>query len=205
MRRRVEEVAREVDLAGDLDARFSAFSSGMRQRLTVARALLADPPIVLLDEPTRAVDPVHAEALRRFIRDHLVGRLKKTVILATNFLDEAWRLCDRIAVVNDGVVVALGPPGSLDDGLRRVDRYAVTVDRLDHRLRARVAAIPGVVVSAIDEDDDGTTLHVEIADQEIALTALCEALAAGEAVVRSFSRVEPSPVDVFQRVTRKNG
>src|SRR5215472_3511575 len=66
---RIEEVATLVDLHDSLDKKFSGFSSGMRQRLTMARAMLADPPILYLDEPTRAVDPVHAHDLRRLIRE----------------------------------------------------------------------------------------------------------------------------------------
>jgi ABC-2 type transport system ATP-binding protein len=204
-RRRVEEVACEVDLSEALDRRFSSFSSGMRQRLTVARALLADPPIVLLDEPTRAVDPVHAEAIRRLIREHLVERLGKTVILATNFLDEAWRLCDRIAVVDKGILVALGPPNALGDGLHRVDRYAIVVDRADGALLARIGAIRGVVLAGVSDDEEGTTLHVELDDAARALTPLCGALSANGTTVRGFTRIHPSPVDVFQQVTRTNG
>jgi ABC-2 type transport system ATP-binding protein len=202
---RVEEVAHEVDLADALDDRFSSFSSGMRQRLTVARALLANPPIVLLDEPTRAVDPVHAEAIRRFIRDELVERLGKTVILATNFLDEAWRLCDRIAVVDNGRLVALGPPNSLGDGLHRLERYAIVLDRVDGALLARISAIPGITLVQVSEGEEGVALHVEIEDGAEALTPLCGAVSSDGIIVRGFTRVEPSPVDVFQRVTRTNG
>jgi ABC-2 type transport system ATP-binding protein len=202
MRRRVEEVAREVDLADQLDARFAGFSSGMRQRLTVARALLGDPPIVILDEPTRAVDPVHAEELRRFIRSHLVERLGKTVVLATNLLEEAWQLCDRIAVVNGGVIVALGPPGTLGNGLQRLDRYAVTLDRCDPALLARVRGIPGVASVETTTTPEGVSLLVEIAEGgATSLRELCAALGSGGAAVRSFTTVEPRPADVFARVT----
>ncbi len=203
LRRRVEEVAGEVDLGAALDRRFAAFSSGMRQRLTVARALLGDPAIVILDEPTRAVDPVHAEELRHFIRAHLVERLGKTVVLATNVLEEAWQLCDRIAVVNDGALVALGPPGSLDHGLRRVDRYAIALDRFDAPLMGRIRTIPGVEAVETQPVPDGVSLLVEIAaDRGTSLRELMGALGASGAGVRGFTTVEPRPMDVFQRVTR---
>ena len=99
LRRRIKEVVKMVDLTSAIDRPFSSFSSGMRQRLTVARALISDPPLLFFDEPTRAVDPVHAEELRRLMRDYLVGELGKTVVLATNLLDEAWAVCDTIAVL----------------------------------------------------------------------------------------------------------
>jgi ABC-2 type transport system ATP-binding protein len=204
MRRRVESVADEMDLGKMLDRRFAELSSGMRQRMTIARALLGDPTVVLLDEPTRAVDPVHAEEIRRLIRQQLVERLGKTVILATNQLDEAWRLCNRIAVINDGVIVALGPPGSLDHGLRRVDRYTITLDRLEDSLRETIAAIPGVTIHAVSDDEAGMTLHLELADNAAALTAACCAVSASGALLRGFTTIAPSPVDVFQHITRGN-
>lgn len=111
---RVEETLGEVRLLDAMDRRFGEFSSGMRQRLVVARALLSDPPILLFDEPTRAVDPIHADELHRLMRDELVGRRGKTVVLATNLLQEAWALCDRVAVVSNGGIAVVGPPEQLN-------------------------------------------------------------------------------------------
>ncbi|HXW77356.1 MAG TPA: ABC transporter ATP-binding protein, partial [Candidatus Eremiobacteraceae bacterium] len=110
LQERIEEVVALVDLGSAIDVWFAGFSSGMRQRLTLARSMLADPPILFLDEPTRAVDPVHTEELRRLIRDELVDKRGKTVIMATNLLEEAWQLCDRVAIMRRGTVAALGPP-----------------------------------------------------------------------------------------------
>jgi len=84
-----------------LDRRFGDLSSGMRQRVALARALLSDPDIVLLDEPTRTLDPVHALSIRSFIRDTLVRSQGKTVLLATNALDEAFELADRIGILRE--------------------------------------------------------------------------------------------------------
>jgi ABC-2 type transport system ATP-binding protein len=113
LERRIEETLRDVSLRAVMDRRFGEFSSGMRQRMTVARALLNDPEIVFFDEPTRAVDPLHAEELRRMIRKDLVERRGKTVILATNVLEEAWSICDRVAIVSGGTIVAVAPPREL--------------------------------------------------------------------------------------------
>jgi ABC-2 type transport system ATP-binding protein len=96
---RILEVARTVDIESALDRRFADLSSGLRQRLAVASALIADPEILLLDEPTRALDPPHASDLRRFIRETLAARCAKTIIIATNLIDEAIELGDRIAVL----------------------------------------------------------------------------------------------------------
>ncbi|HEX2779595.1 MAG TPA: ABC transporter ATP-binding protein [Gemmatimonadaceae bacterium] len=86
----------------------ATFSSGMRQRLMIARALISRPRVLLLDEPTRSLDPLSAQALRQFIRDELVARQGCTVVLATHDSDEAFRLCDRVVVLNRGRVLTSG-------------------------------------------------------------------------------------------------
>ena len=100
--RRIADVLEMVDLSEKIDEPYSRLSSGMRQRLAIARSLVDDPPIILFDEPTRAVDPVHAHAVRTFIRDRLAQELGKTVLLATNYVEEAWDFCDRIIVLRAG-------------------------------------------------------------------------------------------------------
>ncbi len=123
LRRRIDDVLRSTDLLAIGDRLFSRCSSGMRQRVTIARALLNDPSIVLLDEPTRALDPVHTDALRTLIRDRLVREQRKTVVLATNVLEEAWATCDRVALLNEGELVAIDTPERLRE------RAATTVER----------------------------------------------------------------------------
>lgn len=113
LNRRIDKVLHDVSLEQVANRRFGEFSSGMRQRMTVARALLADPPILFFDEPTRAVDPLHADEMRRMIRRQLVDEDGKTVVLATNILEEAWSICDRIAIVSGGTVAAVAKPSEL--------------------------------------------------------------------------------------------
>lgn len=115
LKRRIQKVLQDVSLEHAIDRRFGEFSSGMRQRMTVARALLADPPILFFDEPTRAVDPLHADEMRRMIRRQLVDDGGKTVVLATNVLEEAWSICDRVAIVSGGTVAAVAKPSELAD------------------------------------------------------------------------------------------
>ena len=84
------------------------YSSGMKQRLLIARALLSRPSVLLLDEPTRSLDPVSARDFRRFLREEVAGRQGCTVMLATHDADEALELCDRLAVLHRGRLVAQG-------------------------------------------------------------------------------------------------
>jgi len=107
-RGRVTAALARVGLEGEADRAVREYSSGMRQRLALARGLLGDPELLLLDEPTRGVDPLCAEELRRFIREELVGEGKRTALVATHNLREVQTLCDRVVVLDAGRVVGEG-------------------------------------------------------------------------------------------------
>jgi ABC-2 type transport system ATP-binding protein len=90
------------------DAPFQHFSEGMKQRLGPARALLKDPKLMLLDEPTRSLDPISQGEIRKLIRGLLIDRLGKTVLLVTHSLDEAEQVCDRVAILHRGKIITVG-------------------------------------------------------------------------------------------------
>src|SRR5947209_2290412 len=205
LKKRIAECVELVDMTEYLDARFGGYSSGMRVRLTMARALLANPGILFLDEPTRAVDPVHAEDLRRLIRRNLVDGAGKTVVIATNLLDEAWEICDRVAVVNHGRIVALGPPKELDVDLGAVARYRVTLDEVDDDLLQRTRTIPGFRDLRIVRTETGVDLHVEMEPREGSLGALMRAVSWDGAGLRDFRPIEAEPGDVCKQVTLHDG
>lgn len=104
----VTSLLRTVGLDGTGNKMVAAYSSGMRQRLLIARALLARPKVLLLDEPTRALDPISAQEFRQFLRTELVDRQRCTILLATHNADEALGFCDRVVVLNRGRVLATG-------------------------------------------------------------------------------------------------
>ncbi len=199
--RRIAEVAEAVDLTDHLDRRFDEFSAGMRQRMSFARALLADPSVLLLDEPTRAVDPGHTYELRRFIRDELVNRYGKTVILATNQLDEAWELCDRIAVLRAGRIVTIASPDELGRMASPVRRYAIGLDRVDDPLLARLRALPGLLRVSSSDGPGGISLSVDIDDGPRTLTDLMRAVSANGVSITSVSPATVRPADVFAQIT----
>jgi ABC-2 type transport system ATP-binding protein len=202
MQARISEVARHVDLEHDLDRRFDGYSAGMRQRLAIARALMADAEILLLDEPTRAVDPIHAQGLRALIRDELIGRLGKTIILATNALDEAWELCDRVAVLRAGHVAAVASPAELSDSACRSQIYHIEVDRADDALFARIDAVGGLVSATSTARATGISLRVAIDDNPRTLTNVLRAVSANGIAVRSIRPDSSRLVDVFAMLAK---
>jgi len=107
-RRRVEEVSALVGLTEQLGRDFADLSTGQRQRVAIARGLLAEPPVLLFDEATRSLDPGRAARIRRVIREILVEKAQKAVIFATHDLDEARALSDWVVLLAEGRVAAQG-------------------------------------------------------------------------------------------------
>ena len=106
--RRIEEVLEIVDMTGAAHRRFQEYSTGMKQRMGLARGLLADPEIFFMDEPTKGLDPIATWQLHEFIRNNLAAS-GKTVIVATHHLAEAEQICDRIGIMYNGEMLASGP------------------------------------------------------------------------------------------------
>jgi ABC-2 type transport system ATP-binding protein len=198
--RRIAQVIEIVDLTDSIDQRFSAFSSGMRIRLALARALLADPEILLLDEPTRGVDPVHAEAIRRLMRDELVGQRGKTIVLTTNMLEEAWAVCDEVAIINAGKIVARGAPAQLQQRIGGRVRYAISFDRLSAELVAQVRSLTGVFEASVGAS--AQTLNVDLVAGGRALTDVLAAVTRNGVTVYAVRPLDDGLLDFF-RATEK--
>lgn len=105
---RIDELLHALDLTAAADQRFDSYSSGMKQKLAIARGLLSDPAIVLYDEPTRSLDPLSQRSIRQWIQRRRELRPEQTHLIATHHLYEAEELCDRIVIVNAGRVIAQG-------------------------------------------------------------------------------------------------
>jgi ABC-2 type transport system ATP-binding protein len=103
---RIEQVLEEVDLAGRASDRFGTYSLGMKQRLGIAAALLKDPELLILDEPTNGMDPAGMAEMRSFIRD--LGRGRRTVLLSSHLMTEVEHICDRVGVISRGRLVGEG-------------------------------------------------------------------------------------------------
>jgi ABC-2 type transport system ATP-binding protein len=127
LRRRCQELMDQVEVSAFADRPFMDYSSGMKQRLAVARALLHDPRVLVMDEPTRSLDPSAARHLRDMVRDVLNRQQGKTVLLATHNLDEAESLCHRIAILSRARVRRLGTVAEIRALESPKERYRVEV------------------------------------------------------------------------------
>ena len=115
--RRITGTLNLVGMDGARAVPFQRLSQGMKQRLALVRALLTDPSVVLLDEPTKSLDPLLQVELGQFLRRDLAGRLGKTIVMVTHSLAEAESVCHRIAILNQGRLVALGTPQEIQKRL----------------------------------------------------------------------------------------
>lgn len=136
---RIRELLQVVGLEESARRQVGTYSSGMRQRLLIARALLARPRVVLLDEPTRSLDPIAARELRAFLRDEICGRWGCTVLLATHTAEEVRELCARVAILHRGRVRAVGAVDTIAAAVAE-QRVAVWTPTPGHAAFARLAA-----------------------------------------------------------------
>lgn len=205
-RRAVDEVLAITELAETGTKMVGQFSSGMRQRLLIARALLGRPSVLLLDEPTRSLDPISARRFRAFLRDEIVGRRGCTVLLATHRAEEALELCDRVAVLDQGRVSATGAPDALMRDISGA-RYQVRIQTENRAAVSVVARRSRGSIHAIElgeADAEGwVPVEVEIAGGSAGAAALLGALAERGIAVASFERVTVPLDELIERLVAR--
>jgi ABC-2 type transport system ATP-binding protein len=192
-KQRIEFLLELVGLKGREQERTEGYSRGMKQRLHVARGLLHDPPVIFLDEPTIGLDPVGARELRATIASLVDAG--KTVLLTTHYMFEADALCDRIAVINRGEIVAHGTPGDLKRGVAEGAIVEVEVFGLPDGTIERVREIGGVRSVSVEEREQAQVLIVQTgADVELTSAILGRLNGAN---VGRISRREPTLEDAY--------
>ena len=111
LKERLKSLVEKIDMQDHIDRRAKKYSGGMIRRISMLMALISDPKIALLDEPTVAMDPKSRRAVWEFIRE--LKEKGKTVILTTHYMEEAQELCDRVAIIDEGILIELGSPEEL--------------------------------------------------------------------------------------------
>jgi ABC-2 type transport system ATP-binding protein len=196
---RARRLLTELELWERKDQPVGEFSRGMQQKVAIACALIADPPIVLLDEPTLGLDVQAARTVKQWIR-RLSGEEGKTVVLTTHQLDMAEELCDRVAIMRTGKLIADEPTATLLQ-LFKGDHYQIQLDAaLDgQRLDGLVPRLAGLRVVHVNGH---TTLSGPIANQN-ELMAVISALHESGAPLLRVEKAEPTLEEVFVRLMEK--
>jgi ABC-2 type transport system ATP-binding protein len=200
---RVQELLQVVDLGDTGEKLVGAFSSGMKQRLLIARALLSRPRVLLLDEPTRSLDPISARGFRRFLREEIAGHQGCSVLLATHSAEEALDLCDRLAVLHQGELLALGPAEEL---ARRFgdERYRLWLREDERWSPALLENQPGLRLIELHSDngsgDGWARVYIEVRGGRDRTAAVLAELSSAGVAVAGLERLDLTLADLLERI-----
>jgi ABC-2 type transport system ATP-binding protein len=193
--RRVAELADLIDLGDFLDRLIGTYSGGMRRRLDLAAALIHNPEILFLDEPTTGLDPVSRVQVWTEVR-RLNQQLGMTIFLTTQYLEEADELAHRVGIINDGRIVAEGTPAELKRSVGS-DVIVARVEGDAAGVLPMVAAVEGVS----NVEAHGNELVIATANGSATISPIAVALAGSEVVVRDLTLRTPTLDDVFLDLT----
>jgi ABC-2 type transport system ATP-binding protein len=195
---RIREVLALVDLGVEADKPFSNYSTGMKQRLAIARSLMHKPKLLFLDEPSRSLDPKATTRLHELIVDLNVEK-STTIFLITHDLAEAESLCQRVAVMNQGRIQVIGEPSNLRRQLRPQQHYTVKVDAVSPELATIIQDL--IDDLEIEQTDDHLNLRFQAGDDDGILSSLLDALRDNRVAVRGIEGYPPSLEEVFEHFT----
>ena len=198
---RIEDILTTFDLRDRIDDKVGGFSKGMKQRMALTRALLHRPELLFLDEPTSSLDPESALQVNELI-DRISHEDGRTVFLCTHNLVEAQRLCDRMAVINHGELLALGTMEELSKSLFpgvwvEVEFLQSVPDRLGDVLTGH----SGILQSRVD----GTILHVQVSGKDVIADLLARLITIGARVARVTPREVSLEEVYFTLQNHQNG
>jgi ABC-2 type transport system ATP-binding protein len=196
---RIAKVLAAVKLADRAEDYVERYSTGMRQRLALARALLPDPPLVVLDEPTVGLDPQASRDLRDRVRE--LKAQGRTVLLTTHYMEEADQLCDRVAIIDHGRIVALGTPAALKRTIRaeEVVHLEIGLDGDEALVVERLARSATVARSERSNGTLNVTAHCASARDFV--PAAFDAARSTGATIRHVEVVPVTLEDVFLALT----
>ncbi|MCX8068791.1 MAG: ABC transporter ATP-binding protein [Anaerolineae bacterium] len=194
--RRIEEMLRRIGLADRIHTKSSDLSTGLRQKMNIVRGFLTDPEILFLDEPTLGLDVNAARDVRRFIREWLDAHPDRTILLTTHYMVEADELCDRVAIISQGRVLACDSPEALKRRLQREALFDIEITTPNGLTAAALEAIPGVRKALLTESNGIARLNLVLAEDSV-LPSVIQVLTEREIGVRHLTKREPTLEDVF--------
>jgi ABC-2 type transport system ATP-binding protein len=198
LRKRIDKLLAFVRMEQWADHRIDTFSTGMKQRINVIRALVNEPDVLFLDEPTLGLDPQSTAEIRELVRRINIEN-KTTIILTTHMMTEADMLCDKIGILDRGKIVALDTPENLKRSITGTDSnlFEFEIPNLDADTVSTVKGL-GAVGSVVR--DDPTHIRVSAVGND-SFDILVDALRKSGAKIRTVKNLEPTLEDVFLKIT----
>ncbi|HUF39868.1 MAG TPA: ATP-binding cassette domain-containing protein [Anaerolineales bacterium] len=200
---RIKEMLEIVGLGDRINTKSSDLSTGLRQKMNIVRGFLTDPDVLFLDEPTLGLDVGAARDVRKFIRAWMEESADRTLLLTTHYMVEADDLCDRVAIINGGKVLACDTPANLKHSLQRDALFRLEVSPLNGLSPEIFEAIPGVR-KTVHRPRDGRSVLEFILEEENVLAAVMSSLTENDLTVMNLQKREPTLEDVFVELVGKS-
>lgn len=193
-KKRADEIIALLSLDDLADRTVETFSSGQKMKLAFGKALINDAPLLILDEPTNTLDVPSASELRAIVRS--LNKQGKTVVYTTHIMNEAETLCDRVAIIDRGQLLALGTVNELKDSLRK-DQVTHFEGAISAKAENALREIQEVLQTSRSTQDGSALLTVVTSAGQVNLPRLIETLTRQGAVLQKITSQEPTLEDVF--------
>jgi ABC-2 type transport system ATP-binding protein len=202
---RIDEMLKIVELEDKSNAVVSSLSTGQRQRMNFCRGFITDPKVMFLDEPTLGLDVHAARIVRNFTRSWLSENSDRTLLLTTHYMAEADELCDRIAIIDHGKVLACDTPANLKHLLQKQPTFDISAAGITDKTVAALEAAPGVVRVVATLDEGGISHNLKfILEDESAIGSVVSTLAAHNGRILTLQKNEPTLEDVFIKLVGRS-
>jgi ABC-2 type transport system ATP-binding protein len=201
LQKRIDELLELVNLTQFKDKQVGTYSTGMRQRMNVIRALLNEPQVMFLDEPTLGLDPQSSVEIRDFVKK-LNKEKGTTIIVTTHMMVDADILCDRIAIIDHGKVIALDTSANLKKSIVGADKRVIKleVSNLSGEMADKIKALP--CVAALTQEEP-TKLRLTVTGEN-AFDTILDAIRGMGGKISSMEDLQPTLEDVFLSITGRN-
>jgi len=193
---RILELLEIVGLTDRINTKSSDLSTGLRQKMNIVRGFLTNPDVLFLDEPTLGLDVGASRDVRRFIRRWVDENPTRTIMLTTHYMVEADELCDRVAIINQGRVLACDTPATLKHRLQGEAIFRLEVSPLNGLGVERFEALPGVR-KVVHRPQDGFSVLEFILAQDDVLGAVVNTMTSANMHILNLQKREPTLEDVF--------
>lgn len=201
---KVESLLKRFNLDKRADETVEKYSTGMKQRVALAKALIAEPSIVILDEPTSGLDPQSARNLRELILE--IKEEGRTILLTTHYMEEADQLSDRIAIIDHGEIIALDTPQNLKKSLNKTNVVLFELNNWNEDLSSNVKNIKFIekVNSKFNDATQKWEVKAHIQNGHGTISSLIYTITSSGTKINNFSTEEPTLEDVFISLTGKS-
>jgi len=192
---RIERMLEVVGLTDKARTKVSHLSTGQRQKMNFCRGFITDPKVLFLDEPTLGLDVNAARSIRKFVREWLAERAGRTLLLTTHYMMEADELCDRVAIIDQGKVLACDTPANLKRRVRKNPLFEISVTPGGNG-PMKIDAIPGVHQATETPGPTSIDLKVSL-DEGSVIGAVVQQIVQSGSRILNLKKTEPTLEDVF--------